>query len=291
MLQILLSCYRQPVTNNYVLRRLRYTFNYNDSKMIELFAVGDLAVTKEEVVLWLKKDDDPDYLRCTDQQFAHFLNGLIIEKRGAKDNEKPVAEYALNNNIILRKLKIAFDLKNDDLLELLKNANFILGKAELSAFFRNSEHRHYRECQDQVLRNVLQGLQMRETNTSTAEQQSQYQAIEAKKANKTAAARKEKTKQERTKQGGHSNPFVNKPATEKVFYKNPNKTDSKSVPEENKSRAKISLNKDKKHNDIEKKPTVNKQPISQAPPKHISKEETPAPSTNGGFSWGKPSKD
>lgn len=266
------------MTNNYVLRRLRYTFNYNDSKMIELFAKGDLAVTKEEVVLWLKKDDDPDYLRCTDQQFAHFLNGLIIEKRGAKDGEKPVAEYALNNNIILRKLKIAFDLKTDDLLELLKNANFILGKAELTAFFRTPEHRHFRECQDQVLRNLLQGLQMRETNTSTAEQQSQYQAIEAKKANKTAAARKEKTKQDRAKQGGHSNPYANKPATEKVFYKNPNKISSTAVPEENKSRAKISLNKDKKHTNTHDKPV-------------IIKEDEPAASDNGGFSWGKPKKD
>jgi uncharacterized protein YehS (DUF1456 family) len=275
------------VTNNYVLRRLRYTFNYNDSKMIELFAKGDLAVTKEEVILWLKKDDDPDYLRCTDQQFAHFLNGLIIEKRGAKDGEKPIAEYALNNNIILRKLKIAFDLKNDDLLELLKNANFILGKAELSAFFRTPEHRHFRECQDQVLRNVLQGLQMRETNTSTAEQQSQYQAIEAKKANKTAAARKEKTTQERAKQGGHSNPYANKPATEKVFYKNPNKTSSEVASEENKGRAKISLNKDKKT-------AVKKEPANQVIPKPAPipapKEDKPVSSDNGGFSWGKPNK-
>jgi uncharacterized protein YehS (DUF1456 family) len=270
------------VTNNYALRRLRYTFNFNDSKMIELFAKGDLAVTKEEVILWLKKDDDPDYLRCTDHQFAHFLNGLIIEKRGAKeDGEKPVAEYALNNNIILRKLKIAFDLKNDDLLDLLKNANFILGKAELSAFFRTPEHRHFRECQDQVLRNVLQGLQMRETNTSTAQQQSQYQAIEAKKANKTAEARKEKTKQERARQAGHSNPYANKPATEKVFYKNPNKVSEEQAP----SRPKISLKKDPSKQAPIPKPAPKPAPKQES----ISKPETASkPADNGGFSWNKP---
>lgn len=224
--------------------------------MVELFAKGDLAVTEEQVTLWLKKDDDPDYLRCTDQQFAHFLNGLIIEKRGPReDGAKPVAEYALNNNIILRKLKIAFNLKDQDILDLLKNANFILGKAELSAFFRNPEHRHYRECQDQVLRNVLQGLQQKETNTSTAEQQSQYQAIRAKQANKKAAAKKEKIKQSKA---GYANPYAKEKSTEKVVYQNP----KKAVVDDKPSRPKISLKKD---------------PDNKA-------TET----SNGGFSWVKP---
>ena len=239
--------------------------------MVELFAQGDLAVTKEQVVLWLKKDDDPDYLRCTDQQFAHFLNGLIIEKRGPReDGVTPKAEYALNNNIILRKLKIAFNLKDQDILDLLKNANFILGKAELSAFFRNPEHRHYRECQDQVLRNVLQGLQQRETNTSTAEQQSQYQAMRAKEANKKAAAKKKK----QTKKG-HVNPYAkDKPKGEKVVYQNPNK---KTIQEEKVSRPKISFKKDEK-------PKVK--------PKSSAKEENAENSQkeNGGFSWNKPNK-
>ena len=261
--------------------------------MIELFAKGDLAVTKEEVVLWLKKDDDPDYLRCTDHQFSHFLNGLIIEKRGAKeDGVKPVAEYALNNNIILRKLKIAFDLKNDEILELLKNANFILGKAELSAFFRNAEHRHYRECQDQVLRNVLQGLQQKETNTSTAEQQSQYQAIRAKEANKKAAAKKDKQKQ-----AGHANPYAKDQSSgEKVVYKNPKRT-TKENTEENTgkpNRTKLSLKKD----DVAKKdPSASKPKRSIVKPKATPETTNPdtatstkkpqASSDNGGFSWNK----
>ena len=52
-------------------------------------------------------------------------------------------------------------MKDDDVLETLKLANFRLSKHELSAFFRKPDHKHYRECKDQVLRNFLQGLQVK----------------------------------------------------------------------------------------------------------------------------------
>lgn len=229
------------MTNNYILRRLRFTFNFNDQKMIQLFALGDLEVSRAQVVAWLKKDDDPDYVRCTDQQFAHFLNGLIIEKRGAKDGAKPKAEYALNNNIIFRKLKIAFNLIDQDILNLLDNAGFNLGKSELTAFFRKPDHRHYRECQDQVLRNFLQGLQMRESNTTPAQRQSQQQAIEAKKEKKKMQALKEKKAKQQSGKKESANPYA--PKKEKVRYENPNRknTDQSTQPK----RKKISLNKDK----------------------------------------------
>lgn len=228
------------MTNNYILRRLRYTFNFNDNKMIALFALGDLEVTREQVSTWLKKDDDPDYVRCTDQQFAHFLNGLIIEKRGTKNGPKPKAEYALNNNIILRKLKIAFNLIDQDILDLLNNADFNLGKSELSAFFRKPDHRHYRECQDQILRNFLQGLQMRESNTTPAQRKSQQQAIEAKKEKKKAQALKEKKAKEEAGLKGGVNPYA--PKKDKVIYENPNRKQTPSA--DKPKRKKISLKKD-----------------------------------------------
>ncbi|NVK38173.1 MAG: DUF1456 family protein [Gammaproteobacteria bacterium] len=203
------------MTNNYVLRRLRYTLNFNDTKMISICAHVGLEVPVERLQGWLKKDDDPAYIRCSDHEMAQFLNGLIIEKRGKKDDGIPKAEYQLNNNIILRKLKIAFNWIDQDILDLLSSADFNLGKSELSAFFRKPDHRHYRECQDQVLRNVLQGLQMQQTNQSTAQPQSKYQALKS-----TSENRKEQQKHNKT-QGKNKKPFTPKKA-EKVVYQNPN---------------------------------------------------------------------
>ena len=146
------------MNNNDVLRRLRYTFNYNDNQMIALFSSAGVTVTREKVSQWLKKDDDADFVSCFDVDLAAFLNGFINEKRGKKDGDQAVPEKRLTNNVILTKLKIALNLKAEELIELLNTVGFRLNKPELSAFSRKTDHKHYRECKDQVLRNLLQAI-------------------------------------------------------------------------------------------------------------------------------------
>lgn len=152
------------MTNNDVLRRIRYTFNFDDTKMIAIFGLAGLEVTRAEISDWLKKDDDPDFKNCNDVTLATFLNGLIIDKRGKKDGPQPVPETTLTNNIIFRKLKIALNLQAEEVLELIKKADFSMSKHELSAFFRKPDHKHYRKCKDQVLRYFLKGVQLKYRN-------------------------------------------------------------------------------------------------------------------------------
>jgi uncharacterized protein YehS (DUF1456 family) len=147
------------VYNNDILRRVRYIFDLSDSQMIGIFSSVSCEVTRAQVSDWLKKNDDPAYKKCSDTQLAIFLNGLINEKRGKKEGAEPLPEKRLTNNIILRKLKIALNLKDDDILEILGLAYLPISKHELSAFFRKPDHKHYRDCKDQVLRNFLKGLQ------------------------------------------------------------------------------------------------------------------------------------
>ena len=127
--------------------------------MIELFSLGGLKITREQLLSWLKKDDHPDYLFIKDTEFAQFLNGLISKYRGSRDDNPLQVENKLTNNIILRKISIAYHHRSNDILKIMSAANFRLGKAELSAFFRKPGHKNYRECQSQVLRNFLTGLQ------------------------------------------------------------------------------------------------------------------------------------
>ncbi len=149
------------MTNNDVLRRIRYIFDYNDTKMITIFELADLKVSRDQISDWLKKDDDPAYKALSDTQLAIFLNGLINDKRGKKEGPQVAPEKTLNNNIIFRKLKIALNLKEEDTLAILELANLRISKHELSAFFRRADHKHYRVCKDQVLRNFLKGLQLK----------------------------------------------------------------------------------------------------------------------------------
>lgn len=149
------------MTNNDVLRRIRYIFKYNDSQMMALFALGDYPATRSEISDWLKKEEDEAYQELSDPMLATFLNGFIIEKRGKKEGPQPAPEKVLNNNITLRKIKIALNLKDTDILEILAFAGRNISKHELSAFFRKPGQQQYRECQDQVLRNLLQGMEVK----------------------------------------------------------------------------------------------------------------------------------
>lgn len=146
--------------NNDILRRIRYTFDFDDSTMIAIFAEADHTVTREQISDLLKKDDDPAYQPCDDTTMAIFLDGLICKNRGKKEGPAREPEKRLTNNIILQKLRIALNLHAEDVLEMLELAGLPVSKHELSAFFRKPGHKHYRECKDQMLRNFLQGMQM-----------------------------------------------------------------------------------------------------------------------------------
>ncbi len=149
------------MNNNDIIRSLRYTFDINDDTMIKIFALADLEVNRAEVSDWLKRDDDPESKPLSDLNLAIFLNGLITHRRGKKDGAKPIPEKRLNNNLILRKLKIALNLKNEDILEILEKVGRFISPHELSAFFRNPEQAQFRLCKDQVMRNFLHGLQVK----------------------------------------------------------------------------------------------------------------------------------
>ena len=155
--------------NNDVLRRIRYTFNLNDSKMISIFGLADHKVTREQVCDWLKTDEDPAYQNCSDAQLAIFLNGFINHKRGKKEGAQPKLETRLTNNIILVKLKIALNLKTEDIVEILSLADLRVSDHELSAFFRKPKNKHYRVCKDQILRNFLKGMQLKYRDNLQAE--------------------------------------------------------------------------------------------------------------------------
>lgn len=147
------------MTNNDVLRSLRYILNVNDRKLCEIFALADLEVPVASVERFLKDEEHPDYLRCDDLTMAHFLDGVIYYKRGRDKTKEPFPfEIPISNNLILKKLRVAFTLKEPDMHEVTSSGGYNLGRAEMSAFLRKKGHPNYRECGDQILRYFLKGL-------------------------------------------------------------------------------------------------------------------------------------
>ncbi len=149
------------MTNNDILRSVRYMLNLSDAKMVEIFALAQCDVPLADIQAWLKKDDDAAFRPCPDVLMGYFLNGLIFYRRGkSEDAPAPSIERKMTNNIFMRKLRIAFDLKTTDIPDVLKRVNFTVSQAEIGAIFRKPDHKNCRECGDQILRNFLKGLAM-----------------------------------------------------------------------------------------------------------------------------------
>lgn len=149
------------MNNNDIIRRVRYIFDLKDTEIINYFKDYDKEISRSQIDKWFLKDDHPDQVSLYDKDLAIFLNGFISSKRGKREGELPKPEKTLNNNIILRKLKIALNLKDKDVVEIMDLADMRISKPELNAFFRRPDHKHYRKCLDQFLRSFLQGCQLK----------------------------------------------------------------------------------------------------------------------------------
>ena len=150
------------MTNNDFLRRLRYALNIKDNIMVQIFKKGNITVTKEDVLDYLKKDIDEGFKKLTNNDLISFLDGLIIQKRGKREDGTPPPKIKITknnlNNILLRKLRIALAFKSYDMIRIFKLGGIEISEGELSALFRRENHKNYKECGDKYVRVFLKGL-------------------------------------------------------------------------------------------------------------------------------------
>ena len=150
--------------NNDILRSIRYMLDLSDGKVVEIARLADAAfpIEKADVQAFLKKEGEPGYVECSNAVLAHFLDGLVIHRRGRDESLPPrPVEKRVTNNVVLKKLRVAFELKDVDMHQILADAGFPISKPELNALFRQPGHKNFRLCGDQVLRNFLKGLTLR----------------------------------------------------------------------------------------------------------------------------------
>ncbi|MFP4316766.1 MAG: DUF1456 family protein [Desulfovibrionales bacterium] len=145
------------MTNNDILRRLRYALNLDDVEVLRLFRLGGCSLRGTDLDPLLQKEGEPGFAPCPDRLLRGFLDGLISSRRGARKSA-PDDLDVLNNNLILRKIRIALKFKDADMIRILDAGGMTVSKSELSALFRNPEHRNFVLCGDQLLRNFLSGL-------------------------------------------------------------------------------------------------------------------------------------
>lgn len=149
------------MTNNDILRRFRYALDISNPKMLEIFNLAGHEIDQDALLALLKKEEEEGFHACSNSLLEDFFDGLITLKRGRQEGApaepaRPGGERI--NNIILRKLRIALNMKDDDMAAVMMLAGVKVSRSELGALFRSKEHKNYKECGDQFLRSFLNGL-------------------------------------------------------------------------------------------------------------------------------------
>ncbi|WP_047043305.1 DUF1456 family protein [Vibrio mexicanus] len=147
------------MTNNEILRRIQHALNLKNSQIMKAFEQADAPVAHDLVANWLKDESEKSCVKVKDKELATFLNGFINLKRGKKDGEQPKPEATLTNNMIFMKLRIALNMKADDVLDVLEVVGVSLSKYEIGAYFRKPNNKNFKECEDELLCNFLNGVQ------------------------------------------------------------------------------------------------------------------------------------
>ena len=156
------------MTNNEILRRIQHALNLKNAQIIKAIEQADVTVAHDQVINWLKEDNDKSCSTMKDKELAVFLNGFINLKRGKKEGVQPKPEVALTNNMIFMKLRIALNMKAEDVLDVLEVVGVSLSKYEIGAYFRKPENKNYKVCEDQLLCDYLNGVQF--TNRPDSEE-------------------------------------------------------------------------------------------------------------------------
>jgi uncharacterized protein YehS (DUF1456 family) len=153
----------EPMTNNDVLRSLRYALDLGNATVLACFAEVSVELAPEHLAALLKNENEPGFEPMPDELLAAFLDGFVQKRRGKREGQDDGQPRRgdLTNNRILRSLRIALELKDTDILEIMELAGVSVSKAELNALFRREDHRNYQACGNQFLRNFMRGLALR----------------------------------------------------------------------------------------------------------------------------------
>jgi len=150
------------MTKNDILKKIVQLESLTPEQTLEIFHLGGFDIPLSRVEGYLAEKGDKHFLDCGAEALGHFLDGLIVYKRGPSDkkpteDDKPVA---LTNNLILKKLRIAYDLKEADLFAIFHAVDIDITKGELSSLFRKEDHKKFRFCPDSILELFLEGLEI-----------------------------------------------------------------------------------------------------------------------------------
>jgi len=151
------------IKTNKILKKIQSILDIDSKEMHSIFELNGFKVPQKRVDGYLSDPDSKEFLDCGYEAFGEFLDGLIVYKRGEL-RSSGTNQISLSNNLILKKLRVAFELKESDIFEIFKLVDIDITKGELSSLFRSEDHKKFRYCPDSILTLFLDGLKIYEQN-------------------------------------------------------------------------------------------------------------------------------
>ncbi|SFZ98714.1 hypothetical protein MNB_SV-5-377 [hydrothermal vent metagenome] len=143
---------------NEILFKIQKALNLTNSDILKAYELESYDMSNEELSSILVKRQDKSFKVCSYEQLGVFLDGLITLKRG-ESPKKPEDEIVeLTNNLILKKLRIALELKEPETEIIFSLGELELSKQELKSLFRKESHKNFKVCTDEMLLKFLDGL-------------------------------------------------------------------------------------------------------------------------------------
>lgn len=148
------------MNTNQIFQKIIQSIPLDTPQVKNLFALSGIELEDKDLANLLKAENQPGFEPMPHYVLALFLDKLIDMQRGPKSNaDEPLNKHLkLTNNDLLKKLRVAFNLHEQDVRDALKLATIELTKSDLSALFRKPGNPHYKACDDELLLDFIEGL-------------------------------------------------------------------------------------------------------------------------------------
>jgi len=145
------------MTPSEIIKELKVALDLNRAQIMHLYELEEFPITKERLDSILKNRSKKNSSNATYEELGVFLDGLISQKRG-KPKAAPAEDVVLDNNLILKKLRVALNLKDTEIAIIFELADFKISKSAMKDLFRSYTHPKYRECDNKTLKAFIEGL-------------------------------------------------------------------------------------------------------------------------------------
>ncbi len=147
------------LTTNEILYRIQKALSLTTEDILKTYKFEGYTMEPAHLEALLKRRMDKGFLQCSYEELGIFLDGLVTLKRGeSPKNRNDDEAVELTNNLILKKLRIALELKEAEIEIIFGLADITLSKQQLKSLFRKEGHKNFKSCSNDLLMSFLEGL-------------------------------------------------------------------------------------------------------------------------------------